>query len=104
MAEAGREPPRGDGPERDASALSVTVQWVAADAGTAASLFWAARDTQSGVHDPVKVGDAAYGLGVPSGTVEMRVGRTIVTVTAGLPGGTATHLATLIAARLRGGA
>jgi outer membrane protein assembly factor BamB len=91
------------GPEREAGTLSVTVQWVAADPGTASALFWEARDTQSGVRDPVRAGDAAYGLGVPSGTVVMRVGRTIVTVTAGLPG-TATHLATLIAARLRGGA
>jgi hypothetical protein len=89
-----------DGPEREAGTLSVTVQWVAADPSTASALFWAARDTQSGVRDPVKAGDAAYGLGVPSGTVVMRVGRTIVTITAGLPG-TATHLATLIAARLR---
>lgn len=97
-----KRPPDGDGPERDASALSVTVQWVASDPSTAASLFWAARDTQNEVRDPVKAGDAAYGLGAPSGTVEMRVGRTIVTVTAGLPG-TATHLATLIADRLRGG-
>jgi outer membrane protein assembly factor BamB len=88
------------GPEREATALSVTVQWVAADPNTASALFWAARDTQSGVRDPVKAGDAAYGLGAPSGTVVMRVGRTIVTVTAGLPG-IATHLATLIAARLR---
>jgi outer membrane protein assembly factor BamB len=91
------------GPEREASTLSVTVQWVAADPTTASALFWAARDTQSGIHDPVKAGDAAYGLGVPSGTVVMRVGRTIVTVTAGIPG-TATHLATVIAARLRAGA
>jgi hypothetical protein len=91
------------GPEREATALSVTVQWVAADPNTASALFWAARDTQSGVRDPVRAGDAAYGLGVPSGTVVMRVGRTIVTVTAGLPG-TATHLATLIAARLRAAA
>jgi outer membrane protein assembly factor BamB len=93
---------RSPAPERGAGALSVTVQWVAADPGTASALFWAARDTQNGVRDPVRAGDAAYGLGVPSGTVVMRVGRTIVTVTAGLPG-TATHLATLIAARLRGG-
>jgi len=88
------------GPEREATALSVTVQWVAADSNTASALFWAARDTQSGVRDPVTAGDAAYGLGAPSGTVVMRVGRTIVTVTAGLPG-TATRLATLIAAHLR---
>jgi outer membrane protein assembly factor BamB len=98
-----KHPPGGGGPEREASAISVTVQWVAPDANTASSLFWAARDTQTGVRDPVKAGDAAYGLGVPSGTVMMRVNRTIVTVTAGLPG-TATHLATLIATRLRGGA
>lgn len=91
------------GPEREASALSVTVQWVAADPSTASALFWAARDTQNGLRDPVKAGDAAYGLGVSSGTVVMRVGRTIVTVTAGLST-TATHLATLIAARLRGAA
>jgi outer membrane protein assembly factor BamB len=91
------------GPEREASALSVTVQWVAADPSTASALFWAARDTQNSVRDPVKAGDAAYGLGVSSGTVVMRVGRTIVTVTAGLPS-TATHLATVIAARLRGAA
>lgn len=92
-----------DGPEREASELSVTVQWVAADPSMAAALFWAARDTQSGARDPVKAGDAAYALGAPSGTVVMRVGRTIVTVTAGVPG-IATHMATLIAARLRGGA
>lgn len=98
-----KHPPGGGGPEREASALSVTVQWVASDANTASSLFWAARDTQTGIRDPVKAGDAAYGLGTPSGTVVMRVDRTIVTVTAGLPG-TATHLATLIATRLRDGA
>jgi PQQ-like domain len=95
-----KRPPAG--PEREATALSVTVQWVAADPSTASTLFWAARDTQSGVRDPVKAGDAAYGLGVPSGTVVMRVGRTIVTVSAGVAS-TATRLATLIAARLRGG-
>jgi outer membrane protein assembly factor BamB len=91
-----------DGPQSEAGTLSVTVQWVAADPGTAAVLFAAARDTQSGVHEPVRAGDAAYALGVPSGTVVMRVGRTIVTVTAGLPG-TATRLAPVIAAHLRAG-
>jgi outer membrane protein assembly factor BamB len=91
-----------DGPQLEAATLSVTVQWVAADPDTASALFAAARDTQSSVHDPVKAGDAAYALGVPSGTVLMRVGRTIVTVTAGLPG-TATHLASLIAAHLQAG-
>jgi hypothetical protein len=91
---------RSDGPEREATALSVTVQWVAADPSTASTLFWAARDTQSGVRDPVRAGDAAYELGASSGTVVMRVGRTIVTVTAGVPN-TATRLATLIAAHLR---
>ena len=75
-----------DGPQRETGTLSVTVQWVAADPGTASVLFAAARDTQTNVRDPVKVGDAAYALGVPSGTVMMRVGRTIVTVTAGHPG------------------
>ena len=98
--EHGRRRPDDDGTEREAGALSVTVQWVAADPKTAAALFWAARDTQSGVRDPVKAGDAAYGLGVPSGTVVMRVGPTIVTVTAGMPG-TARQLARLIADRLR---
>jgi hypothetical protein len=91
-----------DGPQLEAATLSVTVQWVAADPDTASALFAAARDTQNSVHDPVKAGDAAYALGVPSGTVLMRVGRTIVTVTAGLPG-TATHLASLIAAHLQAG-
>ncbi|GLY76893.1 PQQ-binding-like beta-propeller repeat protein [Actinoallomurus iriomotensis] len=89
-----------DGPEREAAAVSVTVQWVAADESTATALFWAARDTQNGVRDPVKAGDAAYGLGVPSGTVVMRVDRTIVTVTSGIPS-MASGLANLVAARLR---
>jgi hypothetical protein len=92
--------PAPDGPQRETGTLSVTVQWVAADSGTAATLFAAARDTQSSVHDPVKVGDAAYALGVPSGTVMMRVGRTIVTVTAGMPGA-ATRMAAAVAVRLR---
>jgi hypothetical protein len=89
-----------DGPERESTTLSVTVQWVAADAKTASALFWAARDTQNGVRDPVKAGDAAYALGAPSGTVVMLVGRTIVTVSAGVPG-MPTRLAGVIAARLR---
>ncbi|GAA4515615.1 hypothetical protein GCM10023191_085630 [Actinoallomurus oryzae] len=92
-----------DGPEREAATLSVTVQWVAADAKAASALFWAARDTQSGARDPVKAGDAAYGLGAPSGTVVMQVDRTIVTVTANVPN-RATQLATLIATRLRAAA
>jgi outer membrane protein assembly factor BamB len=89
-----------DGPR--AGVMSVTVQWVAADPGSASVLFAAARDTQGGASDPVKVGDAAYSMGVPSGGVMMRVGRTIVTVTAGIPGA-ATRLAAAVAARLRAG-
>lgn len=88
-----------DGPQREAGVLSVTVQWVAADPGSAAALFAAARDTQNGARDPVRAGDSAYAVGTSSGTVVMRVGRAIVTVTSGLPG-TATHLATAIAGRL----
>jgi hypothetical protein len=99
-ARHGRRAPAG--PQRDAGALSVTVQWVAADANTASVLFTAARDTQSSPHDPVRVGDAAYALGVSSGTVTMRVGRMIVTVTAGMPG-TATRLAAVVATHLRAG-
>jgi outer membrane protein assembly factor BamB len=89
-----------DGPQREAGTLSVTVQWVATDPGSASILFAAARDTQGSVRDSVKVGDAAYALGVPSGGVMMRVGRTIVTVTSGIPGA-ATHLAAAVAAHLR---
>ncbi len=89
-----------DGPQRETGALSVTVQWVATDTNAASALFTAARDTQSSTHDPVKVGDAAYAVGVPSGTVTMRVGRTIVTVTSGVPG-TATRMAAAVADHLR---
>jgi outer membrane protein assembly factor BamB len=96
----GRHDP--DGPQREARTLSVAVQWVAADPGTASALFAAARDTQTAARAPVRAGDAAYALGAPSGTVVMRVGRTIVSVTAGLPG-TATRMATEIATRLRRG-
>ncbi|GAA0338052.1 PQQ-like beta-propeller repeat protein [Actinoallomurus spadix] len=92
----GRAP---DGPEREAGALSVTVQWVAPDTPAAKVLFAAARDTQNGARDRVRAGDEAYAVGTSSGTVVMRVGRTIVTVSSGLPD-TATRLATVIAARL----
>ncbi|MCO5969225.1 outer membrane protein assembly factor BamB family protein [Actinoallomurus soli] len=88
-----------DGPEREAGELSVTVQWVAPDALTAKALFAAARDTQNGARDRVRAGDEAYAVGTSSGTVVMRVGRTIVTVSSGLPD-TATRLAAVIAARL----
>jgi outer membrane protein assembly factor BamB len=89
------------GAPAEAGTMSVTVQWVASDPSTASALFAAARDTQSGVRGPVKAGDAAYALTNPAGTVVMRVGRTIVTVTTGLPS-TAAQLATVVAARLRG--
>ncbi len=95
-----RGPRTSDGPQRETGTLSVTVQWVASNAGAASALFAAARDTQNNVHDPVRVGDAAYAVGVPSGTVTMRVGRTIVTVTAGMPGA-ATRMAAVVAAHLR---
>ncbi|MEV5710516.1 hypothetical protein, partial [Actinoallomurus sp. NPDC052274] len=88
-----------DGPEREAGVLSVTVQWVAPDDGAAKALFAAARDTQNGARDRVRAGNEAYAIGTSSGTVVMRVGRTIVTVSSGLPD-TATRLAAVIAARL----
>ncbi|MCO6004824.1 PQQ-binding-like beta-propeller repeat protein [Actinoallomurus purpureus] len=89
-----------DGPEREAGVLSVTVQWVSVDAATAKALFAAARDTQNGTRDPVRAGEEAYAIGTSSGTVVMRVGRTIVTVTSGVPD-TATRMAAVVAARLR---
>jgi PQQ-like domain len=88
-----------DGPEREAGVLSVTVQWVAPDALTAKALFAAARDAQNGARDRVRAGDEAYAVGTSSGTVVMRAGRTIVTVTSGLPD-MATRLAAVVAARL----
>jgi outer membrane protein assembly factor BamB len=90
-------------PPGNAGSMSVTVQWVSSDPATASALFSAARDTQSSVRDSVRAGDAAYALNSPAGTVVMRVGRTIVTVTTGLPG-TAARLAALIAEHLRGDA
>lgn len=91
------------GPARPADEPTVTLQWVAADPGDAAALFAAARDTQSVARDPVRAGDAAYALGAASGTVVMRVGRTIVSISSERPG-TATNLATRIARHLDGGA
>lgn len=94
--------PHGSGREGagwDADAPAVTVQWVAADSGAATALFAAARDTQNAVRDPVRAGDAAYALGATEGTVVMRCGRTIVSVSSGRPG-IATFLAAQIARRL----
>ncbi|MEV0406274.1 PQQ-binding-like beta-propeller repeat protein [Actinoallomurus sp. NPDC050550] len=90
-----------DGPQRETGVLSVTVQWVAADTRTAEALFGAARDTQNGTQ--VRAGDQAYATGTSSGTVVMRVGSTVVTVSSGLPD-TATRLAAVVAARLRSAA
>lgn len=83
-------------------APSVTLQWVAADPGSAAALFAAARDTQNAVRDPVRAGDAAYALGASADTVVMRCGRAIVSVTAARPG-LATSLAVRIAHHLDAG-
>ena len=92
------EPP---GEEQSAAAPRVTVEWVADTPGTAAGLLAALRATQGRARDVPGIGDEAYELGVPSGTIAVRVDRYIVAVHAFQAPGTATRLARSAAAHLR---
>jgi hypothetical protein len=92
------EPP---GREQSAAAPRVTVEWVADSPGTASGLLAALRATQGRARDIPGIGDEAYELGTPSGTVAIRVGRYIVAVNAFQSPGMATRLARSAAAHLR---
>lgn len=99
--ESGKAAQRDAAARRDGAALTVSVQWVGRDQAQVTGLFAEARNTQPNAHRLTGVGDEAYDLGTPSGTVTFRVGRVIVTVTAPRSD-TATKLARAITARLRG--
>ncbi len=92
------EPPGG---EQSAATPRVTVEWVADTPGTAAGLLAALRATQARTRDVPGIGDEAYELGVPSGTIAVRVDRYIVAVNAFQAPGLATRLARSAAAHLR---
>jgi outer membrane protein assembly factor BamB len=96
------EPPgRGPGREQSAAAPRVTVEWVADTPGAAAGLLAALRATQGRARDVPGIGDEAYELGLPSGTIAVRVGRYILAVDAFQSPGMATRLARSAAAHLR---
>ncbi|HEY7485445.1 MAG TPA: PQQ-binding-like beta-propeller repeat protein [Streptosporangiaceae bacterium] len=92
------EPP---GEEQSAAAPRVTVEWVADTPGAASGLLAALRATQNRARDVPGIGDEAYDLGLPSGTIAVRVGRYIVAVNAFQAPGMATRLARSAAAHLR---
>jgi outer membrane protein assembly factor BamB len=92
------EPPGGD---QSAAAPRVTVEWVADSPGTAAGLLAALRASQGMARDVPGIGDEAYELGFPSGTIAVRVDRYIVAVNAFQAPGKATRLARSAAAHLR---
>jgi outer membrane protein assembly factor BamB len=93
------EPP-GEG-QLSAAAPRVTVEWVAGTPAAAAGLLAALRATQGRARDIPGIGDEAYELGVPSGTIAVRVGRYVLAVDAFQSPGMATRLARSAAAHLR---
>jgi outer membrane protein assembly factor BamB len=96
------EPPgHGPGQGQSAAAPRVTVEWVADTPGAAAGLLAALRATQGRARDVPGIGDEAYELGLPSGTIAVRVGRYILAVDAFQSPGMATRLARSAAAHLR---
>ncbi|HEU5156292.1 MAG TPA: PQQ-binding-like beta-propeller repeat protein [Streptosporangiaceae bacterium] len=94
-------PGRGPGEEQSAAAPRVTVEWVADTPGAAAGLLAALRAAQGRARDVPGIGDEAYELGLPSGTIAVRVGRYILAVDAFQSPGMATRLARSAAAHLR---
>ncbi|POM26939.1 Outer membrane protein assembly factor BamB [Actinomadura rubteroloni] len=98
-----------DEPRRNAPAggwgespLVVSVRWVAPDGGAASGLLDALQSVQAQARRRGDVGaDEAYELGAMTGTVALRVDRTVVVVQASRPQGAAVRLARAVAARLR---
>lgn len=96
------EPPSEEpGEEQSAATPRVSVEWVADTPGAAAGLLAALRATQGRARDVPGIGDEAYELGLPSGTIAVRVGRYILAVDAFQSPGMATRLARSAAAHLR---
>ncbi|HEX6470476.1 MAG TPA: PQQ-binding-like beta-propeller repeat protein [Streptosporangiaceae bacterium] len=93
------EPP-GEG-QQSAAAPRVTVEWVAGTPAAASGLLAALRATQGRARDIPGIGDEAYELGLPSGTIVVRVGRYVLAVDAFQAPGMATRLARSAAAHLR---
>ena len=89
------------GEAQSAAAPRVSVEWVADTPGAAAGLLAALRATQGRARDVPGIGDEAYELGLPSGTIAVRVGRYILAVDAFQAPGMATRLARSAAAHLR---
>jgi outer membrane protein assembly factor BamB len=89
------------GEEQSAATPRVSVEWVADAPSSASGLLAALRATQGRVRDIPGIGDEAYELGTPSGTVAVRVGRYIVAVNAFQSPGMATRLARSAATHLR---
>ncbi|WP_019629116.1 PQQ-binding-like beta-propeller repeat protein [Actinomadura atramentaria] len=84
------------------SPLLVSVRWVAPDGGAASGMLDALQAVQAQARRRGDVGaDEAYELGPLSGTVALRVDRTVVVVQAARPQGAAVRLARAVAARLR---
>jgi hypothetical protein len=77
------------------------VEWVADTPGAASGLLAALRASQGRARDVPGIGDEAYELGLPSGTIAVRVGRYILAVDAFQSPGMATRLARSAAAHLR---
>jgi hypothetical protein len=94
---SGAEPGEG----QTAAAPRVTVEWVADTPDAAAGLLAALRAVQGRARDVPGIGDEAYELGLPSGTIAVRVGRYILAVDAFQSPGMATRLARSAAAHLR---
>ncbi|HEX2313286.1 MAG TPA: PQQ-binding-like beta-propeller repeat protein [Thermomonospora sp.] len=86
----------------DPRGLTVSVKWVAPDAGAAADLLAAMCDVHSQVrHRDDLGGDEAYELGPTAGSIAVRVDRYIIGVYAAQPAATAARLARTAATNLR---
>ncbi|GAA2085158.1 hypothetical protein GCM10009780_24940 [Actinomadura alba] len=84
---------------QSATALTVTVEWVAESPQAAGELLAAWRATEPLARQLMDIKDEAYELGT-SGTIAMRVDRYIVAVNAYQTPGVATRLARAVATRL----
>lgn len=84
---------------QSATALTVTVEWVADSRESATELFSAWRATEPLSRQLLELGDEAYELGT-SGTIAVRVDRYILAVNAYQTPGVATRLARAAALRL----
>lgn len=93
-AEPGEDGRGTDDDEWGARSLTVTVKWVAPTGQAAAELMETLRAVQAQARRRTDIGgDEAYELGPTAGTIAVRVGRSIVVVTAARPPGAASRLA-----------